>query len=102
VDLLLRGLHLPGAVDLGGDADRLRYAGRCRIGGDDGLHLILDGRRGPVTVLLLPGRSPARPLEAASQRFDVLVLPTAGAALALLGERGEPLEALGRRLSPRP
>jgi hypothetical protein len=53
-------------------------------------------------VLLLPGRSPARPLEAASQRFDVLVLPTAGAALALLGERGEPLEALGRRLSPRP
>ena len=100
VDLLLRGLDLQGRIRLDGDWDRLRYAGRCRVGDRDSLHLILEGRRGPVTALLLPGRRLAGPREAVSRRFDVLLVPAGDAALALFGEHGEPLQDLARRLMP--
>jgi hypothetical protein len=101
VDILLRGLGMRDRLVLGAEAERLRYAGRCRIGDQDGLHLVLDGRRGPVTVLLMPRRALAAPVEAASERFDMLVLPAGDdAALALLGEHGEPLGDLARRLAP--
>lgn len=101
VDLLLRDLDLGGRLDVAADAGRLRYAGRCRIGRRDGLHLILEGRSGPVTALLLPKRRLAGPQQAASERFDILLVPAGDAALALFGESGEPLEEIARELIPK-
>jgi hypothetical protein len=59
---------------LGNGLEALRYAGRCRIGSHDGLHLVLTGAAGPVTLLLMPktplGRS--APIRSGSFRYGPL------------------------------
>lgn len=75
-----------------------RWAGRCDIGGRDGLHLVLGGERGPVTALFMPGKAVRRPLRIATGRFDGVVLPAAFGNLAVVGERGEPLAPVAERL----
>jgi len=99
VALLLEGLGVPQRLRIdGGLAERLRHAGRCVIGTRYGLHLVLQGQRGPVTVLLLPGREIAAQHSTTSKRFDILLAPAGDATLALLGEHGEPLQELAQRL----
>jgi hypothetical protein len=88
----------PFEVELAGDPGRVRYAGTCPIRGRKAAHLILAGERGAVTILLiqtvvLPRRQPID-----HPRFEGWLVPVPGGCLAIVGERGEPLEAVERRL----
>ena len=76
----------------------LRYAGRCRIGRSDGLHLILQGERGPVTVLLLPGEYVQYLESFNSARFSGVLVPTAYGSMAVVGEKSEPLDPIVKRI----
>ncbi len=85
-------------VGLKGNLGEVRYAGICQIGRHWGAHFVLAGANGPVTVLLLPD-------DAIKQRrfldhggFHGVLAPTRAGAMAIIGERGEVLTDIERRL----
>lgn len=95
--LLLRNLGVDALPRLA-SGPTLRYAGPCRIGEQAGAHLVMDGDRGPVTALVLPGAAQAGAARVRAGAFDALLIPGSDGAVALVGERGEPLDAVAARL----
>jgi hypothetical protein len=87
---------------LGADADPglgpVRFAGRCLIGKRYGIHLILPGERGSVTALFLPGNDMAEKREFVGGGLEGTLVPAGSGSLAVVGEPGEPLESVIRRL----
>jgi hypothetical protein len=76
----------------------VRYAGICDIRRRPGAHLVLAGERGPITVLLLPDELVPRRITVGDASLEGVVLPVDGGSLAIVGKRGESLDALERRL----
>lgn len=84
-----------------GNPGEVRYAGVCRIGRNAGAHLVLRGERGPVTVLLLPGQKPDRPLRLHDHGLEGVLVPIEGGSVAYVGMAGEGIEGLAQRLQVR-
>ncbi len=99
--LLLHNLGVDAPAGLA-TAQTLRYAGRCRIGEVGGVHLVMDGRRGPVTALVVPMAPGATSTQFRLGGLVALILPRGAGAVALVGERGEPLRVLAKQLGLRP
>lgn len=76
----------------------VRYAGVCDIRHRPGAHFVLTGERGPITVLLLPEERVSQRMMVGDANLEGVVLPVGGGSLAIVGNRGEPLDALERRL----
>jgi hypothetical protein len=87
---------------LGAQVDGLpaevRYAGICDIRRRPGAHFVFQGERGPVTVLLMPEEAVARRLAIQGDGLEGTVLPAGSGSIAVIGNRGEPVEALAERL----
>jgi hypothetical protein len=87
---------------LGGRVDRslgsVRFAERCVIGREDGIHLVLSGQRGAVTALFMPGEDTDGPQDIAGGGLKGYLLPAGSGSLAVVGEPGEALEPIARRL----
>ena len=79
-------------------AVEVRYAGICDIRRRPGAHLVLAGERGPVTVLLMPDERVSQRAPLRTGNLEGVVLPVDGGSMAIVGSRGEPLNALEHRL----
>ena len=91
---VLRAAGLAPRAEIG----EVRYAGVCRIGRHTSGHLVLPGRRGPVTVLLLPQEPVAAARRLERDGFQGMIVPTGRGSMAILGEPGEELAPVERRL----
>lgn len=78
------------------DAGVITYAQSCRINGNTVPHLVIQGERGPITILLMAEESvsEARILEGRSVRG--VILPVGSGSIAIIGERDEQLERVKR------
>ena len=76
----------------------ITYATNCVINGKTIPHLVIQGERGPITLLLLPDEmiDMAVPLEGVG--ITGVILPVGSGSIAIIGERDEPLENVRRRL----
>lgn len=83
---------------LEGDFGRVSYAGSCQIRHHKGVHLVLQGQLGPVTVLLMPGEQLSERDAIGDARFQGIMLPTPNGSMAILGESGEPLRRIEHRV----
>ena len=87
---------------LGADVDHglgpVRFADRCVIGERYGIHLVLPGERGAVTALFMPGNDLSEKREVAGGGLEGTLFPVGSGSLAVVGEPGEPLEPIARRL----
>jgi len=91
------------AMDSGGRPRRelaveVRYAGICDIRRRPGAHLVLSGERGSITVLLLPEERVPKRIKVGDASLDGVILPVDGGSIAIVGNRGEPLNTLESRL----
>ena len=77
---------------------KINYAGQCNIRKQKGLHLVVEGEVGPVTVLLMPGEDISQRISVADVRFKGVILPIPVGSAAILGEQGEPLEKFEQKL----
>jgi hypothetical protein len=84
---------------LNGRIGEVAFAAECLMHNRTGIHLILKGRQGPVTVLLMPGEHPGRVLPVRNARFDGEILPTDWGAVAVIGEPGEHIAPLALRVT---
>ena len=78
----------------------VNYAGGCAIRDKDkGAHIVLQGEKGPVTVLFMPNEAVAMRTRVQDERFNGVIVPADRGSYAIIGELGEPLEVIERRLS---
>jgi len=83
---------------LHGDIGPVNYAGVCPIGRHEGAHLVVDGRQGPVTVLILPETRVVERRVIERDGWHGLILPARQGSMAIVGKPGEELEAVARRI----
>jgi len=77
----------------------VNYAAECVIRNDrKGVHLVLQGEFGPVTVLIMPGEALAVRTPVQDQRFRGVVYPARYGSIAVVGEKGEPIETVEDRI----
>ena len=85
-------------VRLRDDLGQVRYLSHCRIGGSDGVHLILEGATAPITVLLMPGEQAGHRETVDGGGFQGVVVPSGPGSMAVVGGRDEPLDKLIEKL----
>lgn len=74
------------------------YARSCVINGNLVPHLVIQGEKGPVTLLLLPDESidAAIPLEGSN--INGVIVPVGEGSIAIIGVREESIEDIGNRV----
>ena len=76
----------------------ITYVEKCWMRTGYGLHLILDGRKGPVTLLFMPNESVQQGQHIKSQNYTGKLYQFGKGSFALVGMPGEPLEMLAEKL----
>jgi len=77
------------------------YARSCFVRDNWVPHLVIQGERGPVMLLLLPDEpiSEPLPLDMPEQGLQGVILPLGGGSVAVLGTDGEAMEPIRQRVS---
>ena len=75
-------------------AGLITYAQTCVINGKKVPHLVIQGERGPVTILLLPDEAVDDAVELQGESINGVLLPVGGGSVAIIGEKDEKLESI--------
>lgn len=67
------------------------YAQSCVINGKDVPHLVIQGERGPVTILLMPDEKVDEVTPIDGNNVQGVIVPVGDGSIAILGDRDEPL-----------
>lgn len=80
------------------DFGLVTYARSCTINGKSVPHLVIQGEKGPITLLLMPEEmiDSATPLDGES--VNGVILPVGNGSIAIIGERDEPLTEVEKRI----
>lgn len=76
----------------------VRYVTLCPVGDTYGLHLVVQGRLGPVTLLFLPTKPVNTRISFEQGRFAGHIDPAAAGLVAVVGEKGEALDPIDRAI----
>lgn len=74
------------------------YATSCMINGKLVPHLVLQGEKGPITLLLMPGEMIDGATILAGKGINGIILPMGDGSIAIIGEHDEPLTELEERI----
>jgi hypothetical protein len=79
----------------------ITYASLCLFRGEWVPHLVVQGQKGPVMVMLLPSEGVWKPtiVELVEENLEGIVVPHGQGSIAILGNQGEELESLQKSLS---
>ncbi|HEY5682233.1 MAG TPA: DUF3379 family protein [Sulfuricaulis sp.] len=77
---------------------RVDYLSICQIRKANGGHIVIDGAKGPVTILMLPGEHVMDRIQFRNERFQGVIFPGQAGSLAIIGEHGEHLEEFVQRV----
>lgn len=97
VDRLARVLDQSGGT-MRSDIGLVSYAQSCIINGRHIPHLVIQGKNGPVTLLLMPEEMVSMPLQLNGKGIDGIILPIGDGSIAIIGERGFDLEEIKERV----
>ena len=76
----------------------ITYARSCVINGRAIPHLVIQGERGPVTLLLMPDEPIEHSIALEGEGVNGVILPLGGGSIAIVGERDEPIDAISNRV----
>ena len=74
------------------------YAQSCIINGNTIPHLVIQGAKGPVTLLLMPDEMVSAAVTLSGENVNGVILPHGSGSIAIIGEREERIEELKRRV----
>ena len=84
---------VPGEVaTMNHDAGLITYAESCIINGKTVPHLVIQGERGPITILLMPQEKVSAARSLLGESIHGLILPVGDGSIAIIGDREEQLE----------
>jgi len=81
-------------AELNVGAGLITYAQTCIINGKDVPHLVIQGERGPVTILLMPQEEISSAVDLSGDNIRGVLLPVGSGSIAIIGERDEQLEPI--------
>ncbi|MEA3303534.1 MAG: DUF3379 family protein [Pseudomonadota bacterium] len=67
----------------------LHFADICHIDKTDGIHVVYEGAKGPVTAIYLPGKKVKRLQAISRDQFQGIIFPYQEGAMAIIGLMGE-------------
>jgi len=74
------------------DAGLITYARSCKINGKTVPHLVIQGERGPITILLMPDEAVSKATSLDGENTHGVILPVGDGSIAIIGARDEKLE----------
>ncbi len=80
------------------DAGLITYAESCEINGNIVPHLVIQGQKGPVTIILLPDETVSGPQSLMGESINGVILPVGDGSIAIIGEDGEDLAPIEQNL----
>ena len=95
----LKDLFRQCGIQLKGNIGKGQYAKRCFMRKRAGLHLVLSGSKGPVTVLFLFGDFVKCRVSSSGAGMDGMIIPCALGSLAIIGSKNEPLDKIEHAIS---
>ncbi|MDX1403001.1 MAG: DUF3379 family protein [Woeseiaceae bacterium] len=81
------------------DVGLVSYAQSCIINGHRIPHLVIQGQYGPVTLLLMPDETVHGAVPISGESVKGVILPHGDGSIAIIGEREERIEELGKRVT---
>jgi hypothetical protein len=78
------------------DIGLITYAMSCVINGRTVPHLVIQGSRGPVTLILLPEETVDAPIPLSGDNVHGVLLPVGSGSIAVIGQREDQLDEIGR------
>jgi anti-sigma factor RsiW len=97
-DSRLYSVVTPDVASMDRSAGLISYAQTCVINGRKVPHLVLQGERGPVTILLLPEESVEAPTRLEGEQVNGVILPVGDGSIAIIGEREERIDEIQQRI----
>ena len=88
----------PEIASMNRDLGLITYAMSCKINGREVPHLVMQGEKGPVTILLMPFEMIDGPIRLDGQSIEGVILPVGDGSIAIIGERGEPIDQLTKEV----
>ena len=79
-------------------ASLVTYAQSCRINGRDVPHLVIQGERGPITILLMPYEKISGPQSIQGENVRGVILPIGDGSIAIIGVDGERIEKIEEQI----
>lgn len=74
------------------DAGLITYAKSCHINGKDVPHLVVQGEKGPITILLMPDEKVEGTRELEGENIHGLIIPVGNGSIAIVGGKDEALD----------
>ena len=74
------------------NAGLITYARSCTINGKDVPHLVIQGKHGPITILLMPHEEVAEATTLDGVNIKGIILPVGHGSIAIIGDREEELD----------
>ena len=78
------------------DIGLVTYAMSCVINGRTVPHLVIQGNRGPVTLILLPEETVEASIPLSGDNVHGVLIPVGGGSIAIIGQREDQLDEIGR------
>jgi len=75
----------------------ITYAETCPISGNEVPHLIIQGERGPITIMLLPDEKISEAIPLDDENSHGVILPVGDGSIAIIGSRDEKLEEVQKQ-----
>ena len=79
-------------------AGLITYAQSCIINGETVPHLVIQGERGPVTILLMPNQKVSKAQNISGESINGVILPVGSGSIAIVGDDREDLERIERKM----
>jgi hypothetical protein len=89
----------PAIATLDRNLGLISYAMSCKINGREVPHLVVQGERGPVTILLMPHEMIDMAIQLDGQSIEGVILPLGNGSIAIIGQRDEPIDQLRTRVT---
>jgi hypothetical protein len=85
-------------AELDRSAGLITYAETCPISGNDVPHLVIQGERGPITIMLLPDEKISAAIPLNDENSHGVILPVGDGSIAIVGSREEKLEEVQKHI----
>jgi len=76
----------------------ITYAQPCVINGKNAPHLVIQGERGPVTIILMPDEAVDEETPIDGENIRGVILPVGNGSIAIVGDRDEQLEPIQKNV----
>ena len=85
-------------AEIDGDVGLITYAKSCVINGKTIPHLVIQGKLGPITLLLMPDEMIDGAVPLTGDSINGVILPVGAGSIAIIGEREENIQEIEQRV----